>query len=228
VNFRSGRGRPFVSLSITVLALVTVVATVGCGGPAVQPRSQEPSTERREVGPFESLLVANAIRVRVHVGDAKALSVTAEPDVLPHVVTTVTNGKLSIGMDGTTTGIRLVEVELSVPALSSIEANTSADVSAEGFADQDLRLSVASSATVTAAGSIADLDVVGTSSGRLLLASLPGRTARIDIGTSAEAELAASDVISGSVHESGKLRILGNPGRVDVTVTTSGQVSRDG
>jgi hypothetical protein len=45
-------------------------------------------------------------------------------------------------------------------------------------------------------------------------------------GGAAVADLRASELVSGSAHESGEVRIFGNPERVDAVTSTSGRVVR--
>src|SRR5438045_8315632 len=59
-------------------------------------------TETRTVADFTDLEVSSAVHVELAVGAATTVVVTADDNILPHVVTEVASGKLKIHIDAPT------------------------------------------------------------------------------------------------------------------------------
>jgi hypothetical protein len=208
------------------MAIAVVGVLAGCTDGSVGVGRQAPTTETRAVGLFESIAVANSIIVHARVGPNHSLSVTAEPSVMSHVVTSVSDRRLTIAMDRSAQEIRAVNVELTAPSLSEIDATTAASVVVEGLTGDSLNVSADSTASVTMTGSIGRLVLVAASGATLKLVGMPVRTAQVDIGTSSQVEIAAVETVRGSVHESASLTVSGESATVDVTESTSGRVIR--
>jgi hypothetical protein len=182
-------------------------------------------TETRQVAAFTTIDVANSIEVHVRVGSPASLSVTTEHDLLAKVATRVAGDRLTVAIEGNDTLGALVKVDVVSPRLADVEAGTSATVTVAGVSGSSFTATATGSATVTASGSITALGARASSSAHLNLTGLRCRTAQVDIGSSARAEIQASDSVSGRVHESGALVISGGPRNVAVEKQTSGQVS---
>ena len=82
--------------------------------------SDNAATEERTVDKFTEISISSAIKLDVNVGPAVAIAVTADDNVLPHVITEVTGDRLKIYVDQGYTSKLGVHVQMAAPELRGI------------------------------------------------------------------------------------------------------------
>jgi hypothetical protein len=201
---------------LTALAALVLVAACVDTGPM--------TTESRPVGSFTAISASEDIEVRVAVGGAPSVTVTAGQKVLPHIVTSVAGDRLTIEKDGTTHG--KIRVEVTTPTLTVVDASSSASVTAEGVNAPSIDVNTSSQATVTLTGSADALTLNGSSQSSATLGGLSVKTADVNLSSQSHGEVRASDSVSGDVSSQSKLTILGTPPKVEVSTSSQGSVER--
>lgn len=191
--------------------------------------------QERKVAGFDRVIVHGVFDIAVTQGEREQLFVTAEPRLMPNIVTRVERGTLIIETSGNVRTERKLKAELVVRDLRQLEADDSAEVSIERLNSPQLTLEIGGSASLRATRlTLEALNLRATGSAS---ADLGGRATsqRVQIGGSADyrgAELetaTARIVASGS--SSGTLKVRDSldaevSGSADVTYIGNPKVRR--
>jgi hypothetical protein len=206
-------------------------------------------TESRDVGGFDQVALNGTGTLVVTQGDSEGLTVRADDNILSHLRSQVSGGRLELGPpSGTVVSSRTpIRYELTARALRSIQLAGSGAVQAARLVADQLDLGIAGSGrmdvgqlsataltvrvdgsgTVTVAGSAArqTLDVAG--SGTYRAADLASQRATIRIAGAGSAAVRVSDSLDVSVDGTGTVTYAGSP-TVTQHVNGTGSVTRTG
>jgi hypothetical protein len=213
-----------------VLALAAMSLAAGCQTITVgngEVGSGTLKTEDRSIDAVIEVHATAAVVTHVTFGSPASVQVTADDNLLDNVTTQVTGSRLDIAIRGSITTRNPITVTLVVPSLEAATATASARIELAGVQAGALRLRAESSATIQVTGQVTDLDVAGTSAGRLELRDLQATTAGVRLDSAAQAWVRAVDRITGDVSSAGVLTVVGDPGQVDVTTSSSGRIEQD-
>lgn len=203
-----------------------VVALGGCG---VQPQvvgSGLRVEERRTLEDFDRLGVGGSFVVRVRSGDAPGVLLRGDDNLLPHVRTTVREGRLTLEFEGPGSfrSERPIEVELSTPSLRAISVSGGCQLEASALEAANFALNVSGSCTGRLAGRVGKLELNISGSARLDLLELLAQEAQVQLSGSGQIDLAAEHELDVSVSGSGRVRYLGQP-QVSSRISGSGSVT---
>lgn len=183
-------------------------------------------TEDRTVADFQRLVVEGSPGVSIRVGEAKALTVSGDDNLVPWVTTQVQDGTLTIGIrPGSYSARQRLTVLVSVPALESVRVRGSSDVEAAGLAGGSFAIEIHGSGNVRASGKVDRLEVGVSGSGDVRLDDLESREAQISVAGSGDVDVWSTETLSVSIAGSGDVRYKGEP-RVTQSVAGSGSVVR--
>ena len=186
---------------LAVLGIACVVAACGPAG------SGTLVTETRDVAPFTALDVTAGIDVRLVVDpDAPpAVAVTYDDNLLDRIRTDVEGDTLVISPSGSfrvTAGGRFVSV-------------TTGELT---------RLDVASGVTVIGAGSTNRLDLSVSSGGDVDISDIDVAVLTIDLSSGAQADVRATQSVSGDMSSGARLRVFGDPTERDISTSSGASV----
>jgi hypothetical protein len=201
--------------------------------------------EERDLTGFSSIALRGIGRVKIEQGDAPALRIEAEDNLIPYIETRVEGTMLVIRARERThlRPTRPLVFHVTVVDLDRLEISGSGDADADGLTLDDLSLSVSGSGDVAItdlqadavearisgsgsidlSGSARNLDLSITGSGDYRAAGLETVEAKVRISGSGSALLNASDQLEARISGSGSVRYVGNPSVVS-SVTGSGSV----
>jgi len=216
-----------IRLSSVPLALVIVIALAACQvgttGPA-EIGSGTSKTEDRTVPAFSGVSAEATIIAEVTVGSPASVAVTADDNLLDNVQTSVAGSVLELRLTGNLSIRTPVRVRIVMPAVSELNAESSAEVRAAGVDAQSLRVRSESSGRVSATGRATSLDIRGTSAGQIELGELDAASATVALESAAMARLHVSQSVEGSVAGAAVLTVAGSPSSMKVTTASAGQV----
>src|SRR3954470_7777254 len=129
-------GRLAAGLSLALLSGCMVAMP---GGPAVT-GSGVAKTETRTVTDFTEVEVGNAIHLDLTVGASPGVEVTADDNLLPHVITEVTAGRLKVSTDASTTTKIGITVKATTPTLKAVEGSGASTATVTGVQADRFRL----------------------------------------------------------------------------------------
>jgi hypothetical protein len=211
-------------LAVVLAALVSGCALAPMSTPVVG--SGVLATEARQVAPFSTVRVASAVRATVTVGPTQSVSVTADDNILSHVVTSVSGSRLDIRVNGAVQQVTKVEVVVTAPTLVGLEASSAGSVAVTGIAADELRVSTESAGTVFASGAATSIDVSASENSTADLSDVEAQVAKVRVESAGRAMLRVTASVTGHADTAGVVIIDGQPGSVEVETDTAGQVIR--
>jgi len=212
--------------------LLTIALSMTMPGLFLRPAwSADVVRQARSVSGFDRVVVHGVIDLVMTQGDREQLFVTAEPRLLPNIVTRVEHHTLIIETTGNLRTDKKLKVELTVRDLSHLEASDSVEVRIErlrspalqldvtGSADiravrltlESLNLRVSGSASADLAGSTGNQKVQVGGSADYRAGELDCAVARIVASGSASATLKVRESLEADVSGSAEVTYIGNP-----------------
>jgi hypothetical protein len=204
--------------------------------PLAQPQIQGSGvakTEARTVADFTDVDVNTAIHLELAVGAATSLVVTADDNILPHIITEVAGGTLKIHIDASTSTRLGVKVKATTPALNAFQGSGATTTALAGVeADQfKLGLSGASTCTLTGKAKRLDLTLAGASrcilngdadrltldcsgASRVNAAGFTARAVEATLAGASSAEVEATQELTAKAAGASALRYAGSPAQV--------------
>ncbi len=204
----------------------------------------------RDLNGFDGLKSCCSMEISVRLGQTYGLVVEADENILPYVITEVSQGMLSMRIQQ---GVNLtpsqrIKVFVSMPSLQNLEASSSSRTMVEGICKSDqLRIDISSSAKVDLHFEGRELLVEGSSSGRLELRGqaeqsriavssscqvvgndFTSRKLRVDGSSSSRVELAVTEELRAEVSSSAKVIYSGNPTKVFTDANSGAKVQKSG
>jgi hypothetical protein len=185
------------------------------------------ATQEREAGDFRAISIRTCADARIRVGEPASVRVTADDNLIDHVVTRVEEGVLVIEIDRGSYSFKTdIVVDVALPELDAVRISGSGDAAIEGLAGGSLELEVSGSGDVVAHGTVDSLVAAISGSGDLLLYGLRARSAKVSISGSGDVQVDVAESLSASISGSGDVRYRGSP-QVQRHVAGSGSVEHD-
>ena len=204
---------------LTLTALTAAVAlTAGCDATATRGEGAVTSEERQVRG-FERVEASAGITVSVRIDPTPAVEVSAQANILPVIVTEVTNNTLQIHSAHAYTSSEPVVVVVTTPQLDGIALSGGSHGTVDGLASDllDIRLTGGSELTASGQASTVTLDMTGGSTADL--EALSAATISVELSGGGDATVTASDRVQGTASGGTRLTVLGGAER---SVDTSG------
>lgn len=238
-----GRGR---NLGRVALVAFASLALVGCVNGLIGIRgSGNTTTETRDVDGFTEIVLEGSGEVNIEIGEAEALTIEAEDNLISRLSSDVENGRLVLGTTGSISPTRGIVYTITATELDGITVSGSGDVAVadatastfttniDGSGKVDLANLTADRLEVTISGS-GDVDVTGTSdelfveipgSGDFDGVGLESSTGDVSISGSGVAVVNVADTLNATVSGSGDIEYLGSPA-VSSTISGSGTITQ--
>ncbi|NVM75708.1 hypothetical protein FHW83_001495 [Duganella sp. SG902] len=196
------------------------------GGDAVQGDGQH-VVETRQVATLDGVDINGGMQVEIRVGQASALQVEGDGNIVPLLRTDASGGTLRVWVDGNVRASHPLRVVYTTPTLRHLSANGSGVMTVSGLNGAPLELSLNGSRAVRLSGSVERLDARLNGSGGLDASGLrSGATAarlngsgRLELGRIDGDSLSLELRGSGGASASGQVR--------NVTVRLNGSGSAD-
>ena len=196
---------------------------VNTGGSTVK-GSGVKSSETREVGAFRAVELSGSPNVEITIGDKPEVVVEADDNVVPIILTEVSNGTLRIyNKAGFNTSIG-VNVRIVTPTLESVTISGSGDIHIAKLKEKSFAATISGSGSVKAEGEADSVQAKVTGSGGIDLTKVAAKKATAVVSGSGGIKVNASEDLSANITGSGDIRYNGRP-RLDSRVTGSGRVS---
>ncbi len=215
--------------AIPVLAMLPLLATLAGCGSGLPPQATAPApvvgtgsiaTEDRTTDAFQRVSVGGGLHVDIAVGSPLQVTVSAQANLLPLIVTRVSDGQLivNIAPPGISTS-QPMTLTVIVPDLRSITLSGGATGSLDATAT-DLAIDVSGGVQLDATGRVSTLRLTTSSGAQARLSGLAVDSATVTMSGGSRAELNVTGDVSGTATEGANLRLSQPP--ASTTVTTSG------
>lgn len=182
------------------------------------------ATDERDVDPFRGIELAGGTELTIQLGAPRSVLVSADDNLLDRVTTRVDGEELVVGTEGSFTTTSPMAVRVTIPSLDSLELSGSGAVVADGIRGSALSVVLSGSGLVRASGRVRVLDVTLSGSGNVELGELATTDARAELGGSGRIVVRPTGTLEATIPGSGTITYLGDPLRVEQSVTGSGAV----
>ncbi|HEY2384464.1 MAG TPA: head GIN domain-containing protein [Terriglobia bacterium] len=202
------------------------VLTAGCGLSGIR-GSGNVVSEPRDVSGFTEVKLNGTGQLTIDQTGTESLTITADDNLLPYLTSEVSGSQLTLGTKDQT-GIspsKDVVYKLTVKDLNNITVAGSGSADAKGIHTGRLKMLVAGSGSLSAAGAADVQEVTIAGSGAYRGSSLKSKTATISIMGSGNAELDASETLDANITGSGDIRYSGAPA-ITKQIIGSGSVEK--
>ncbi len=182
-------------------------------------------TEQRLVGAFSSVQLNAPVDAVFSASRTHSVSITGPADVLPLVLTTLADGKLTIGLSAPVVLAAPLRVAITGPSLQAVSIPGAGTLRASGLHEASIDLRLSGSGSIVAEGTVGSLRAAISGSGEVDASAL--RAQRLDAQLSGSGRILgyASDAASVALTGSGDIVVAGKPHQRAVSRTGSGQVS---
>ena len=190
-------------------------------------------TESRTVSDFSEVSLAGAGELVLAQGGKEGLTITADDNIMPHIRTQVSNGKLTVDFDvmGGIRPSKPIKLDLTVKTIRAVhlsggwkvqaeriktdrlalKASGSAEVKLEGLEATDLTTEVSGSGRFSFAGQVTTQKVDISGAGNYAAGNLSSQTAKVKISGSGNATLWVREGLDVSVSGAGAVGYYGSP-----------------
>ncbi len=204
---------------LTMTALTAAVAlTTGCDATATRGEGAVTS-ETRQIRGFTRVEAGAGISVSVRIDPTATVEVRAQQNIVPIILTDVTNETLRIHSARSYTSSEPVEIVISTPQLDGIALSGGSHGTVDGLASDALDVSLTGGSQLTASGQsrTVTLDMTGGSTADLEAVS--AATISVDLSGGGDATVTASERVQGTASGGTRLTVLGG---AQLSVDTSG------
>ena len=200
-------------------------------------------TESRTVSDFGEVSLAGAGEVVLAQGDKEGLTITADDNIMPHIRTRVSNGKLTVDFDvmGGIRPSKPIKFDLTVTTIRAmhlsggwkvqaerikadrlaLEASGSAEVKLDGLEATDLITELSGSGRFSFAGQATTQKVDISGSGNYAAGNLSSQKAKVRISGSGNATVWARECLDVSISGAGAVGYYGSP-KITQSISGSG------
>ena len=222
---------------IGALSAGTCLAQVNGNGKVVK--------ETRQLSGFKAISVKTAIHLFVSQGSEEKVVVETDENILPFLVTKVTDGKLDIFVKGNVNNSKEMNVYVTVKQLNELDASSAAKVKSEGKLEaDDLRIAATSGSSVeigvsckslelksssgsasVITGSAISLRAEGSSGSAIVTSDLKAEKGELDASSGAAFVVQVTKEVRAHASSGGQISISGNPASRDTDSSSGGSVS---
>lgn len=227
----------FISITQRVVLVIALMATCFTASFA--------ATEQRTVSGYSRLHIGGAFEVILSQGTSEGLTITAEPEMMSHILTKVENGTLKITTDNKWRSSGKMKLEIAFIDLSEIDCSgaihlsstapvkfNEIEIATSGSAKtqlqitaQKLEVDISGAGATDLNGKVQKVELDISGSGKFIAPDLTSDTYEINISGAGHAEVFAANSLDVSVSGSGLVKYKGNP-RISQDISGSGKIIR--
>lgn len=205
----------------TALALPALLSGCGLRGSGVE------ATETRELESFDAIEIDGGFILIVHVDPAvtQRVELRGDDNIVPEVVTTVSDGELELTIDHWLVRPELdMTIEIWVPSMSNISVSGAADMRVDGLHGERFELAVSGVSTSKLSGTIEQFEVTSSGANTLDARALQAKVVKMDVSGAGDSDVWASEQLDANVSGAGNIRYHGQPEDVQQNVSGAGSV----
>ena len=170
-------------------------------------------TESRALGPFHAVSFSGIGHLVLEQTGSPSLTITAEDNIQPFLVSEVVDGWLTLGVAPNTNlgRVQQIEFRLTVPALDELSITGAASVDATRIDTDRLDVAVTGATTVTIAGRAAHQDISIAGASTYDAAALDSRTVTVDATGASRVVVRVSEALTARALGASTVVYIGTP-----------------
>lgn len=182
-------------------------------------------TELRKLEPYHAVELDLPAELGIKVGSDKEASITTDDNLLSHITSKVTDGKLRITSDTNINDMHNLKIVLQTSKLDSIKINGAGKVSVGGLSGGNLNVSCDGAADLNASGKLDEFDASLNGAGSVNAPDLQAKKVKVSVNGAGSAVVNASDELNASITGAGSVKYKGDP-KVQQQITGVGTVEK--
>jgi hypothetical protein len=217
---------------LTVVLICLAVAAAGCITNTHGTGSGNVINQTRSIQGVNQVTLEGTGTVLVIQGNQESLTIEAEDNIIPHIVSSVKGNMLTVSYDNTTPSpTRPVKYHLTVKDLSSMTLSGAVKIETSGFKTQSLGISMngagegnlsglevntltvtlSGAAKMNMAGTATDQTVTISGAGDYQAGNLKSQTTTMTINGAGKGTLNVSSILNATINGTGEISYRGNP-----------------
>ena len=205
------------------------------------------TTENRTVTTFTGIDLQCSANVYFMQGDEQSVKVEAEDNIISHITTEVKNDELVVSTDGKDFNThQQINVYVTVKELCLLELSGSGNMVGKSHINCDnmtihiggsgdikadvrsltMKRKLAGSGSLEISGTATSTDIRIAGSGNVNAKNLQAMTSAVAISGSGQSTINASEILTVSISGSGDVHYIGDPQKLNTSITGSGTVSK--
>lgn len=183
--------------------------------------SGKKKVETRELGEFERVVVRGALPVKVMVGETCGVELVGDDNLLPLILTRVSDRELSIQTASNRSYRPKVPLEIFValPTLKKLSGTGAVSIEVDGARGDELAVVAHGASKIRAQGAVTKLNAEAHGASEMDLSGLESEDATIDCSGASKIDVSASRSLSGSASGASSVSYRGSP---NITLKTTG------
>jgi hypothetical protein len=197
----------------TGLAVILSLFIAGCWSIEAIDGSGKVISETRSVSGFSAVSLSGDGKLLIEPGNAEALTITSDDNILPYLTSEVEGNELRLGVRRHfgVNPTRDIVYRLTVKNLNEVNVSGDGSVDGKGIRADELRIHISGDGQVVLAGSAGQQTIDISGDGRYKGEKLESKTAKISISGDGSAVAAVSDELNANVSGDGWIEYIGNP-----------------
>lgn len=182
--------------------------------------------ETRSIQEFQNLDAGGAFTIRVHVGSAPSLKISAEENLLYFIRTYVKGNTLHIDTKKNISPRKEILIDVTTPDLRSVDVSGANNISVSGVNTDNFSIDLSGAGHVYVDGTTDKFDVELSGAGSLDAKDLKANIVRVSVSGAASADVFAKESLDASVSGVGSIDYYGDPQKTRTNVSGVGSISR--
>jgi hypothetical protein len=192
-------------MRLAVIAAAVAVAAWGVSHAAPSVRA-----EVRSVGPFHAVEIAGIAEAEIQVGPAQHVEVVADDQAVPHITTTVRDGRLIID-DHDLEHCHECKVRITVPTLDALSLTGTGGITATGIATSSLAVAISGTGAIEVSGNAATVNYALAGTGSIDGKALAAKSANVSMDGTGGIAMRASNDANIELGGVGSIDVYGHP-----------------
>ncbi len=182
--------------------------------------------EVRKVPAFKSILLKGSINVKYVNTAAQKVSVSADDNLLPYIITEVKNGSLNIRYkDGSYTTKSKVLVTVNAPNITVCASTGSGNMDIQGVGGQSFSCSLSGAGNASITGRVTQFNVMTNGAGSVSAEKLDAIDVMASLSGAGSIRVSASKSLTASLSGAGSISYKGSP-KITSQVSGSGKLKK--
>jgi hypothetical protein len=176
-------------------------------------------TDTRVVTGFTQIALASIGDVTLSQTGVESLSIEAEDNLLPHLRSAVSDGRLTLDTDTSLRPTKPVHYTITVKDLTSVDVSGAGNLTGTQLHTNAIKIRISGAGDVSLSGQAESQDIDLSGAGNYDAAKLATKTAKVVIDGAGKAVVHATDALDAKVNGVGNVEYIGDP---KVTQSVSG------
>jgi len=182
------------------------------------------TTELRPVPSFSEIDISGVFDVSIQYQKKNKITVTADKNLLPHIVTRVTSGKLHVYSDRSICTRSTLHIDIESDGIEKIQSSGATDISVSDVKSDRLEINVDGAGDISLSGKVELFIAKLSGTADVEAEDLKAESVQISLSGASDASIYASKKLVATVTGAGTINYSGNPKEIIKKITGTGEL----